>query len=429
MAGRRSSYNFIDLFAGAGGFSEGFLQCEHNGKSLNFVLASDVNENAELTHVMRYNKQLGMDVDFLRKDITEKDFLENLDEKLDNKVIDVVCGGPPCQSFSLAGRRWRHDMRDYLFRPFLAVVEHLKPKYFVMENVSGILSKQGGKLVGQILRSIRSITDSGSKRTRLYRIEKPILVNASDYGVPQERNRVLFIGCRNDQEIIIDIPPTTREKKVTVLEALHDLEGVGNGDALLGYLRESRRNLPKRLADGRQSSRRKTYAEWSRKGRLVKKLKRRLRKGKLAYAKDFNHVDNPKLAELQNHQSPSHSENIRKRYRIIRKYGGYEESKRELERRGLLSSKKNYKLLRKNKPSPTVMTIPDDLIHYSSDRTLTVRELARLQSFDDSFVFQGNRTTGGVRRGKETPQYTLVGNAVPPLLARAIGTEIVKKIE
>jgi DNA (cytosine-5)-methyltransferase 1 len=105
-------FTFIDLFAGAGGFSEGFLQAETNNKYFDFVAASDINENCELTHIVRYNHQLGLNAEFLCQDITEPDFLTNLQAKISNKTIDVICGGPPCQSFSLAGKRRKFDKKD-----------------------------------------------------------------------------------------------------------------------------------------------------------------------------------------------------------------------------------------------------------------------------------------------------------------------------
>ena len=109
--------------------------------------------------------------------------------------------------------------------------------------------------------------------------------------------------------------------------------------------------------------------------------------------------------------------------------GGYHESKMKLAELKLDSNKRNYSVLNPQGQSPTVVTLPDDFIHYSRYRALTVREMARLQSFDDNFVFQGKRTTGGDRRKVEIPQYTLVGNAVPPLMAKAIATEILNKIK
>ena len=114
---------------------------------------------------------------------------------------------------------------------------------------------------------------------------------------------------------------------------------------------------------------------------------------------------------------------------VIIKEGGYKEAQKSLEQKGLSSQKRNYNLLKPDSQSSTIMTMPDDYIHFNSPRALTVREMARLQSFDDSFVFQGKRSTGGNKRKTEIPQFTLVGNAVPPLLARAVAMEILKYIK
>ena len=132
---------FVDLFAGAGGISEWFLQSNECGKYFDFLLASDINENCELTHRVRYNKQLGLSTEFLCQDIMQDSFLDNLLAKLGNRPVDVVTGGPICQSFSLSGRRKKYDKRDDLFEHYLKVIKSLTPKYFVMENVKGILTK------------------------------------------------------------------------------------------------------------------------------------------------------------------------------------------------------------------------------------------------------------------------------------------------
>src|SRR5690554_4211829 len=152
-------FTFIDLFAGAGGFSEGFLQAEVHNKFFDFIAASDINENCELTHIVRYNHQLGLNAEFLKQDITEPDFLDNLLDKIGGQKIDVVCGGPPCQSFSLAGKRKKFDKKDDLFSHYLEVIKVLQPKYFVMENVKGILTKEGGKIKELIINEINSIID------------------------------------------------------------------------------------------------------------------------------------------------------------------------------------------------------------------------------------------------------------------------------
>ena len=113
---------FIDMFAGAGGFSEGFLQVDEDGKTYDFLLASDINPTCEVTHRMRYNEQLGLKTDFLTKDITDPDYIEELLERIQarfgDQSVDVLTGGPPCQSFSLAGERKKNDKKDDLFSDF-----------------------------------------------------------------------------------------------------------------------------------------------------------------------------------------------------------------------------------------------------------------------------------------------------------------------
>ncbi|PKV52225.1 DNA (cytosine-5)-methyltransferase 1 [Aquimarina sp. MAR_2010_214] len=617
-------FTFVDLFAGAGGFSEGFLQAEHNNKFFDFVVANDINENCELTHVVRYNHQLGLDAEFLKQDITEPDFLDNLLEKIDGRKIDVVCGGPPCQSFSLAGKRKKFDKKDDLFSHYLEVIKVLQPKYFVMENVKGILTKEGGKIKELIIKEINSIVDikeipllntfikkirkesnsflfdsivkrvelekllekdkeigkadfisfvenrfkkltpkiadyktsktdenintirhgfnlltrtkewdklkrdiikekdfcnidsddftnaftdflteigsenviskiensfkalkvtTGYKKDcediitalkiyttsfdesieilkshcnksqkkeletilesiRLYKIEQPFVANASNYGVPQNRERVLFIGCRKDQKYISEIPATvSEEEKVTIFEALYDLDFIGNNQEAHRYeeidisaqyngtAKKMAKLLKKRKIDGKPISKGgKSFAEWSKKGRLIERFKPQT---KPFYVKNTEGLENGEkyFDILNNHKTSNQNETVIERLGVILKNGNYRKSQAELEKLNLSTNKRNYNVLKPDEQSSTIMTIADDYIHYNSPRSLTVREMARLQSFDDSFVFQGKRSTGGNNRKTEVPQYTLVGNAVPPLLARAVASEILKYIK
>lgn len=614
----RQPITFVDLFAGAGGISEGFLQAYTNNKYYDFVLASDINDNCELTHRVRYNEQLGLDTKFLTEDIMSPNFLQDLLKALNGREIDVVTGGPSCQSFSLSGRRKRFDKRDGLFNHYLKVIRTLRPKYFVMENVKGLLTKDKGRFKTEIMREMRSIidnteitfflryaetllkkhvstflatifmkklqmemTDNEEKalqykeqffdlldehlrkvtrqidyRTsksdsristirhglsllrhkekrdkissdiinektlsnidndkfvekfnaflsaisddeisasiieaidevkelenagqdtkdlrqaiqmysfsldecfeklegltkdkkefsqrisclRLYNVEKMILLS-SDYGVPQNRERVVFIGCRKDQKVIKQIPATVKpEEKVTVYEAIGDLDFIGNGEVRTSY--DTPANHPewdylnkKRLIDGEVSNvvEAKTFAEWSKEGRLSHRF---VFNHPPFYVKDLFELQSHKgleSMELFNHQTSMQNETVRKRLNIIAEYGGYtEECKVKLKALGLESNKRNYFVLKADGQSPTVVTMADDFIHYARHRAMTVREMARLQSFDDSFVFQGKRQTGGDKRKSEIPQYTLVGNAVPPLMARAIGNEILKNIK
>lgn len=142
----RKGVTYLDLFAGAGGFSEGFMQAYTEDKYYDFRLASDINENCELTHRVRYNKMLGLDTKFICQDIMEDTFLPNLLKEIGSQEIDVVTGGPSCQSFSLAGRRKKLDKRDDLFYHYLKVIKALRPKYFVMENEREYSRKMKGAL-------------------------------------------------------------------------------------------------------------------------------------------------------------------------------------------------------------------------------------------------------------------------------------------
>lgn len=613
----KSPITFIDLFAGAGGISEGFLQAHTDEKYFDFVLASDINSNCELTHRVRYNYQLGLKTEFITEDIMSDSFLSQLTDKIGNQEIDVVTGGPSCQSFSLGGRRKQYDKRDNLFLHYLKVIRKLRPKYFVMENVSGILTKDKGKFKDAVMKEIRSIIDDNeiprlltfledtpmksefihsciiakikleladddqedkfrndliqlietqyksltkqlayqtsksdknvntirhglnllrrskeresiinaiiqekteayidndyfvkamnkfieflddeiiiknireafgriedfedyqedvaelvdmiglfpltldecftsikeyaekdveeeldglTKDIRLYQIESPIVVNSSDYGVPQNRERVLFIGCRKDQPLIDSIPATISEKdKVTVYEALSDLDFIENGEEKTEYENVNvdeqysellrHRKADSSISRGRCNT---LYSDWCRNGRLGFRFNMERTP---FYAKNLDDLENGTIIEgchLFNHQTSQQNDDVKTRLEIIVRHGEYDDAcKNELRERNVMSNKRNYTVLNPKGQSPTVVTMPDDFIHYSACRAMTVREMARLQSFDDSFVFQGKRTTGGEMRKKDIPQYTLVGNAVPPLMAKAIGDVILKNI-
>ena len=614
----RKGITYLDLFAGAGGFSEGFMQAYTDDKYYDFRLASDINENCELTHRVRYNKMLGLDTKFMCQDIMEDSFLPNLLKEIGNQEIDVVTGGPSCQSFSLAGRRKKLDKRDDLFFHYLKVIKALRPKYFVMENVKGILTKDEGRIKERILREIRSIVDDAKmnqlyaflddvlkpqmptslynalyirlcmetstenwdkqneiffenleqqlkdvtkhlpysisksdesvntirhgllllkmkqqrdsirkqviqlktsahidndtfmdgynaiietisdeqilektldavdkvakmgdcaddaqslkksleiltstfdecieyiqeqlkgktellnhlnemmKEIRLYNIEEPFILLSSNYGVPQNRERVVFIGCRNDQEVIKEIPATISDsEKVKVYEALWDLDMIGNGETVTSY-KKPKLNLKfeetkiQRAIQGEPDERGLLFSEWSRIGRLGHRF---TFDNEPFYVLNMSELDRPQKyqhMDLFNHQTSQQNEKVRERLRIIAAHGDYDDAKTELKKKGLESQKRNYVVLNPLGQSPTVCTMPDDFIHYSAYRPMTVREMARLQSFDDSFVFQGKRQTGGNNRQKEIPQYTLVGNAVPPLMARAIANTLLKHIK
>ncbi|WP_335969036.1 DNA cytosine methyltransferase [Acinetobacter bereziniae] len=392
-------YQVLDLFSGAGGMAEGFLQA-------GFVIpfASDRSQQAALTYEYRHRDQLGHKLNYFCGDVQDLAEEKTLKEFLGNDLykIDVICGGPPCQGFSMAGKRNPDDLRNQLVSSYISILKQVQPKYFVMENVTGILSAkfslyQGqsqnyeNELVTKVL--LKEFEEIGYKNVVIETLD------ASDYGVPQRRKRVIFLGTRDDINVQLSHPLPLTNKKVTTKDAISDLEKIGNGSKVEEY-----RNKAK-----------SEYQIESRNGRTP------------------NSKDKKVISQkLSNHETSKHTSLVIERFNLLapgedfkKIYNNLSEEQQERYK----TRKHNCRRMLPNEPSPTVLTLPDDMVHYSKNRILTVRELARLQSFDDSFEFLGKRTTGGVLRKQETPQYTLVGNAVPPLLAKAIALEIKKNLE
>lgn len=370
-----------------------------DGKNeFSLVGASDIHEGARDTHLNRFKKTIGIDYEFLTKDVRHPDFLGDLVSGVQRSSgrdnLDVVVGGPPCQGFSVFGKRDEEDPRNDLFRYYLKAIETLRPKYFVMENVPGLATMYGGKAVEAIHQSV-----SEMKSTK-YSIVGPIYVNAADFGVPQSRQRVIFIGTRSDCTPITKIATKTISKHVTVSEALDDLAFLNPWEKSSVYQQES--NLS-------------SYQEESRQGRLFKKLGIR------------------SSGILTSHEAAKHTPDVIARFAMIRPGHGFDSIPEELWTKHLKSNKKWCIRLHPNMPSNTVVTLPDDFVHHTKPRIPTVREMARLQSFDDTFEFLGPRTTGGGGKGnkmraKDLPQYTQIGNAVPPLMAAGIAKTILNAL-
>jgi DNA (cytosine-5)-methyltransferase 1 len=390
-------YQVLDLFSGAGGMSEGFLQA---GFSIPF--ASDKSEQVALTYKNRHN-QLGYAVKYYCGDVSELSDSATLQSFLGESIakIDVVCGGPPCQGFSLAGQRNPLDKRNKLVQSYIKILSQVKPKYFVMENVLGILSAEFIEFKGKTQTySNKKVTDvliSEFAEIGYPNVEIKLL-DASDFGVPQKRQRVIFLGTRQDIKNKLTHPLPKNTPKVSAKEAIEDLSNIEAGSSLNSYSAKPTSSFQTQSRSGRTKN--------------VQGL-----------------TLNTKV--LHNHQTSKHSSLVSERFA---KVTAGENIKNMLLRindedaKRLATKKQNCRRIVASEPSPTVLTLPDDLIHYEKNRILTVREMARLQSFDDSFEFLGKRTTGGDRRKLETPQYTLVGNAVPPLLAKAVAEEIMRNL-
>ncbi|QZY56484.1 DNA cytosine methyltransferase [Crassaminicella profunda] len=393
----------LDIFCGAGGMSEGFIQA---GFDVGF--ACDINKQAMDTYVNRH-KQLGYNVKFACVDIKKFSEEEFLKEFLGEKKVDVVCGGPPCQGFSLAGKRKQDDPRNMLFKSYIQTIKNVKPSYFVMENVEGLLSMKFDKFKGISGKNYKEATVPQILEEEFYKIGYKVehkVLQANGYGVPQNRKRVFFIGhkiekIRGKKYVDLVVPPKfpmrSVSKDVTIKLAIDDLSFLEAGHHTKKY------HQNQSLSD---------YQSTSINGRTP--------------AADGNPI---KAELLSNHEATRHSAKVIERFSLIPEGGNLEDLKKRLsndEWEKYKTKKLRCYRVKSDEPSPTVLTLPDDLIHYARNRIMTVRELARLQSFDDSFVFLGKRTTGGKKRKVELPQYTQVGNAVPPLMARAVAKEIMK---
>lgn len=433
----------IDLFCGAGGMSEGMLQA-----GFHILFSSDISNDAGKTYVNRH-EQLGYiqgeNTFFICSDIRELDgniiwdSIKNLNmfkESIDiPKRIDAIFGGPPCQGFSRAGQRKKDDPRNMLFKEYLRIVRDINPRYVVMENVEGfndtkLLDFEG--LSGNIYEGENLVKDLllNEFRALNYNVIEPQVLDASDYGVPQSRKRAIFIAY-HDGEIEPRYPQKTyiKNNKVTVFEAISDLikdEEVRNGifNKLTSYQIESRRGRTKNIKTNKPIGSEPANTEISRHSDIIVERfslfqegedSSNLRKRIIREGIDLSNKD-----ELIN-------ECINKlgidRETLIQRFNDKEINTEMI---NALLTKKNIRTkLSRNTQANTVVTLPDDYISPFENRTFSVREMARLQSFDDSFVFLGKRTTGGERRKLEVPQYTQVGNAVPPLLAKAIAEEII----
>lgn len=432
----------IDLFCGAGGCSEGLIQA-----GFHILFSSDISAMVEVTYKNRH-EQLGLiqgeNTWFERSDI--RDLTGDIIRKHIGKLeifrgknipdIDLMIGGPSCQGFSRAGRRDKLDPRNMLFGEYIRVINDIRPKYIILENVEGFMDMQfvgykgltgieypDGSITPDILQS--ELKEIG------YQTLKPRVLNAADYGVPQRRNRVIFIGYRDDVKAPNYPTPThSPETYVTVQEAIGDLivdevKRKAIKVEFSDYQKESRAGRTPALNGKPIPSKVTKNTELPKITRVVEERFGLFREGetgtylkKRVLEEGIDISNKPALIELCANNFGMSGEDVVKLFK---------EANATIEQIEVLLTKKNIRQRwSSNQPSATVLTIADDYISPWESRTLSVREMARCQSFDDSFEFLGKRTTGGIKRRVEVPQYTQVGNAVPPLLARAIALEIMK---
>lgn len=372
----------IDLFAGAGGLSEGFRQAGY------FIAGSvEIDEDAAKSHHVNFPESV-----LIQQDITTLSAQELLDKcGLRKGEVDVVIGGPPCQSFSMAGKRLIDDPRHVLFQEFVRIVEYIEPTSFVMENVVGLLSMSNGKFKEAILEAFSEIG---------YEVDVTIL-NSANYGVPQTRQRTIFIGNKIGKKVTFPLPTHSKNGVNNLL----DWTTVGEAISDLPSLEES--------AGEEKIFYKNSPSQWY----------QLYIRGIISYKKYISHMLNGdtfnlsgiELEEtvLYNHWTSKSGEKTKERFYCINQGENWEALPEHLKTNGKYSNL--YRRLELNKPSVTLTNIRKSMfIHPTEHRLLTVREGARIQSFPDYIRFMG-------KKGSQQQQ---IGNAVPPLLGYALGTHI-----
>ena len=390
-------YNFIDLFAGCGGLSEGFY-----AEGFNALAHVEIDHIAceTLKTRMRHYKYSDVENAVLEMDITRSDVVSKIENAINGKSVDVIIGGPPCQSFSSLGRAkdengMKNDPRNYLFESYVKILNYFRPKLFVFENVTGILTATiNGKHI------IDTIVEKLGENYQVLFDPKVNVLNSANYGVPQIRQRMIIIGVRKD----IAVTPQTVYAAITKTHYDPEMsETLRDGLKKYVTVRDAIEELPKlKPGEGKkevpfQSSKQNEF---------------------------FKYVSKKSDGILRDHVCRNHNEKDIERYVAMSKnHWTFQEL---LEKRPDLDHEKkrvfgnSYTVQWWDLPSKTIIAHlykdGNQFIHpdYKQGRTFTVREAARIQSFPDDFVFEGSRTD----------QFKQIGNAVPPLLAQAIAKAI-----
>ena len=354
-----TEFRVLDLFCGAGGLSWGL----HKNNNFHTLIALDFDEEAANT----FKKNMP-DAEVIVGDITSKSVKDRLIRLAKEKKINMIVGGPPCQGYSMKGKKLGlEDPRNFLFREYLKIVDELQPEVFVIENVKGLLISSNGWFRGEIIQSIEKLG---------YHVELGIL-NAADFGVPQSRERAIFLCAKGKK---IPLPKAKTKKRTTVRDAISDLAYLnsGEGDFQQDYQKEPESEYQKLMRKGSK--------------------------------------------KLYNHKASNHKDIAIEKLRLIPPEQGKECLPEDMI--GKQKFKTTWGRLKWDEVSPTIDTRFDASSNGTNNhpflhRAITPREAARLQSFDDSFIFWGSKVY--VRKQ--------VGNAVPPLLAKAIADQIEKHYE
>ena len=359
----RKKFTCVDLFSGAGGLSRGFLDAGYD-----VVLGVDFDDAALKTFKANHGSAEAMKLDLFDHSNIEK-IIKFLDEK--NIKLDVLVGGPPCQGFSIAGPRDTNDKRNSLYLAMVKLADRLKPQAVVLENVPGMIQTNGG--IGA-KRIVQDFTEIGYKMT-------PKLLYAPDYGIPQIRKRVFFVGLRDsNEEFEFPLATCDNDNYVTCADAIDDLPSLQNEDGEIIYGDE--------IQDYRTPAR-----------------------------TEYQTLMRKNTKQVQNHIGSIPIEKTKKMISLVPEGKNYKALPEEY--RGLYKYHEALTRYHSQKPSLTINTGHRSHFHYLYNRIPTVRESARLQSFPDDFIFYGNKSQ----------QYKQVGNAVPPMLGQVIATKLIEYLQ
>ena len=385
---------YIDLFSGCGGLALGLHKAGWKG-----LFA--IEKSADAFSTLKYNlidKNSNFEwPEWLPKqnhDINQIiELYEDKLRELDGKV-ELIAGGPPCQGFSMAGRRQEKDDRNKLIDSYIRFVELVKPKVLFFENVKGFTigfkngNKRGEAYSVYVVEKLRNLG---------YDVEGRI-INFSEYGVPQKRQRFILVGTKNGKAEDFFISIVKNRAEFFKSKKLNDTTSLS--DAISDLLQTNG------LVDSLDSKNFKAgiYKE------ATSSYQKLMREGK-----------NLKNKIADSHRFANHKKETQEKFQYILQNAQANKNIPDSIKEKYNLKKRTVVPLCQDSCTPTLTTLPDDYIHYSEPRILTVREYARIQSFPDSYEFKGKYTTGGDMRKKDVPRYTQIGNAIPPLFAEQAG--------
>lgn len=348
---KEKKHTVIDLFCGCGGLSYGFIEAGYD-----VAFGIDHWKDSIDTFEKNHSSSEGIVADLFSE--TAKEI--SLKAKIEK--VDLIIGGPPCQGFSIAGKRIVDDERNKLYKSFVSFVALYKPRVFLMENVPNIVSMGKGIVKGNIIKDFEKLG---------YKVVCKVLM-ASDFGVPQNRKRAFFVGIQGNEEFSFPEPKTLNGQRVTAIEAISDLPENSLNDGT---------KYPKTAKS------------------IFQELIRQNSKG------------------IYNHEITNHNEQTVEIISMVPDGGNYKNLPFELQKTRNVNIA--WTRLNSQKPSFTIDTGHRHHFHYKYNRVPTVRESARIQSFPDTFIFYGSKTS----------QYKQVGNAVPPLLAKHLAFQLKKYLD